>query len=199
MGVAPRSFVSLYRAGRFDYWGGPYDSVTEAQRAMRIRTHQKLVLWWRTIEWDRTLDEIEAFAGDDILRPGLVPFAGDGYGNDFCWYPPWQEGDEPPIVFVPHDQEQGELFARTFAECLCRCFLRHFADAMDAPDDPDATDNRQLWEAHVEIMRPFLSTEQGALLVSARQRFTSEACNEAEGRIAAQVGTRKLIALQPPT
>ena len=48
-------------------------------------------------------------------------------------------------------------------------------------------------------MRPFLSPEQEALLASAGHRFTTEACNEAEALIAAQVGTRKLVAFQPPT
>ena len=50
--------------------------------SVRVRTHQRLVLWWRSIEWDRGL---EAFEGDDFLRPGLVPFAGDGYGSSYCF------------------------------------------------------------------------------------------------------------------
>jgi hypothetical protein len=195
----PQSFVDLYRAGRFDYWGGPYNSFTEAERALRIRTHEKRVLWWRTIEWDRELEEIEAFKGDGHLRPGLVPFAGDGYGNHYCWYPRWQEGPEPPVVFASNDDDEGRLFARTFAECLCRCFLEHFALAGEAPDEPDEGENRGLWEAHLGILRPFLAPEQDALLASVGKQLSGEACDEAEDHIAGQVGRRTLAAFQPPT
>jgi hypothetical protein len=199
VGTAPRSFVDLYRAGRFDYWGGPYESFTEAERTLRIRTHLSLVLWWRSIEWDRELEEIEAFKGDEVLRPGLVPFAGDGYGNSYCWYRRWQDGPEPPVILASRDDCEGRLFARTFAECLCRCFLRHFALALDSPVDTDGTDNRQLWEAHLGILRPFLSPEQEALLASAGKRLSTKACDEADASIAAQVGARTLAAFQPPT
>ncbi len=196
VGTAPRSFVELYRAGRFDYWGGPYDSFSEAERALRVRTHQRLVLWWRSIEWDRGLDEIEAFKGDEVLRPGLVPFAGDGYGNSYCWYPRWQAGEEPPVIFASRDEGEGRLFARTFAECLCRCFLQHFALALD---DKDGTDDRLLWEPHLEILLPFLNPEQEALLVSVGKRLSPMACNEAEAHMAAQIGVRTLTVFQPPT
>jgi len=196
VGVAPRSFIDLYRAGRFDYWGGPYESFTEAERTLRIRTHQKLVLWWRSIEWDQQLEEIEAFQGDDHLRPGLVPFAGDGYGSSYCWYPRWQDGEEPPVILASVD-DGGRLFARTFAECLCRCFLQHFAFALD--DGADGEDSHQLWKAHHGIVRPFLSIEQDALLASVGERLSTRACDEAEAHIAAQVGVRTLAAFQPPT
>lgn len=198
-GTVPRLFVELYRAGRFDYWGGPYDSFTQAERMLRVSTHEKLVLWWQSIEWDRDLEEIEDFNGDDQLRPGLVPFAGDGYGNTYCWYRRWQEGPEPPVIFASRDDGEGRLFARTFAECLCRCFLRHFALALGSPDDTGSASDRELWEAHLGILRPFLSPDQEALLASAGKRLSTEACDEAEAHIAAQVGVRILATFQPPT
>ena len=76
----PSAFQALESAGRFNYWGAPYITLTEQQREARIRTHMTQVLWWRSIEWDRTSTEIIASTDDDFLRPGLVPFAGNGYG-----------------------------------------------------------------------------------------------------------------------
>jgi hypothetical protein len=92
--LIPAAFLALESAGRFDYWGAPYRELTDKQREGRMRSHMTQVLWWRPIEWDRTSDEIAAFTGDDFLRPGLVPFAGDGFGNQYCWYPSWQAGPD---------------------------------------------------------------------------------------------------------
>ena len=67
----PASFLALERAGRFDYWGTPYEALTSAQRDARLRSHLTQVLWWSSIEWDQTSEEIAAFSGDDFWRPGL--------------------------------------------------------------------------------------------------------------------------------
>jgi hypothetical protein len=192
----PPAFLALERAGRFDYWGAPYRELTDAQRERRMRSHMTQVLWWRGIEWDQPSVEIAAFSGDDLLRPGLIPFAGDGFGNQYCWYPPWQAGADVPVVFALHDEMTSGLFARDFAECLCRCFLQEFAD-----DDNDESyvPREALWDAHFGILRPWLTPEQTDLLERLRANLSADACKEADGMIAARIPARRLIAIQLPT
>ncbi len=191
------AFLALEAAGRFDYWGAPYKSLSAEQRAARLRSHATQVLWWRPIEWDRTSLQIAAFAGDEFLRPGLVPFAGNGYGDSYCWYPRWQEGNEAPIVLALHDEYEGELFAMTFAQCLCRCFLQTFAEPDAAKEfhlPPEA-----IWDAQFEILLPFLSSAEAGQLREVRARFSPAACEAADTELAARLPERTLIALQPPT
>jgi hypothetical protein len=191
----PPAFVALHRAGRFDYWGAPYHSLSNEQRAERGRSRVTHVLSWNGIEWDRDLDEIVAFEGDDQLRPGLIPFAGNGFGDQYCWYPRWQVGDEPPVIFAVHDEEESRLFARTFAECLCRCMLQSFADE-DESADHHGIPRPRLWHAHREILRPHLTREQNEMLDELGLNPSRDRCNEADDRIAAAVGDRKLIGIQ---
>src|SRR5688572_26517049 len=117
--AAPDAVAPLFRelaaAGRFDYWGTT-EPLTSEQRADLIRTRATQVLWWDGIEWDRTLDEVAAYVEDGFLPPGLVPFAGNGVGDHYCWYPPWQDGPEPPVVLFEHDAETSQVFATDFAE-----------------------------------------------------------------------------------
>ena len=195
----PEVFLRLHRAGRFDYWGVPYRSLTDGQRAERMRTHLARVLWWRSIEWDRAPDQIIGFQGDDFLRPGLIPFAGTGYGDYYCWYPRWQEAPEPPVVLCLHDEQESPLFARNLVECLCRCFLQDFAHK-DADDETwQIVDPSELWDAHFEILRPFLNPAQISLLRSVRSKLSKAACLDADQAIAEAVGTRTLIGFQLPT
>ncbi len=191
------AFLALEAAGRFDYWGAPYASSSPEQRAARLRTHATQVLWWRPIEWDRSSAQIAAFAGDEFLRPGLVPFAGNGYGDSYCWYPRWQEGSEAPIVLALHDEYEGELFAMTFAHCLTRCFLQTFAE-------PDAAKQFHLppdviWDAHFEILLPYLSAPEVSLLRRVRADFSPASCESADTELASSLPERTLVALQPPT
>lgn len=173
----PSTFVELYHAGRFDYWGDPEATPEDRERLFEARRH--LVLAWESIEWDRSLDEIVSYAGEEDVRPGLLPFAGDGYGNAYCWYPPWQKGEEPPVVFYYHDAEDSELFANSFSECLCRCMLQHFARSEEVARDPLAAEG--LWRAHRTILDPYLDASQRQLLDGVARHFTPEACARGSG------------------
>lgn len=190
----PSTFLELYRSGRFDYWGVPDARLEDRHQLLEARRH--LVLVWGSIEWDRSVDEIVAYDGDEMVRPGLIPFAGDGYGNAYCWYPPWQQGEEPPVVFYYHDQEESELFANSFSECLCRCMLQHFARPEEMAEDPVAA--QHLWHAHRQILDPYLDSSQRQLLDDAALRLSVEACEEADAKIAEKLGMRTLLGI-PPT
>jgi hypothetical protein len=80
----PDAFVQLHRAGRFDYWGAPYHSLTVEQRQALVPKRLPQVLWWNGVEWEGSPEEIAAFEDDGWLRPGLFPFAGDGAGDRYC-------------------------------------------------------------------------------------------------------------------
>jgi hypothetical protein len=194
----PEAFVALERAGRFDYWGAPYASLTDEQRRERMPVRMLEVLWWdEAVEWDRTVADIVAFERDGLIRPGLVPFAGTGYGDHYCWYPRWQDGPGLPVVKFVHDELLSPLFARDFGEYLARCLLQHFA-----VEDDDAADDRpgrrERWRAHLEIVRPFLAEQLGATLDGLGSDVDAEACAAADAEIARQVGSRTLVgALQP--
>lgn len=196
----PTAFRALHDAGRFDYWGAPYASLTPHQREERTRSHETQVLWWETIEWDRTPDEVAAFAGDDLLRPGLVPFAGNGYGDFYCWYSPWMEpgATELPVVFFVHDERESHQFAHTFSECLVRCFLQQAA--LWAREGTDgAADAATLWEAHRAILVPVLDPADGARLDLIGARATAQDYEDADHELAAEQPSRTLVGGQPPT
>jgi hypothetical protein len=192
----PRIFLALESDGRFDYWGAPYGALTEQQREARIRTHVDLVLWWSSIEWDRTSADIAAFPGDRFLRPGLVPFAGNGFGDQYCWYPRWRTGDDIPVLLVRHDEERSRLFARDFGECLCRCLLQSFAD--EVPTTSHLTPEA-VWDAHVKILEPYLPAKQVDMLRSVRRHLSPTTCQEADAQLAMSIPDLSLTTRQPPT
>jgi hypothetical protein len=197
----PSAFQALESAGRFDYWGAPHGTLTDQQRAALIPARMTQVLWWRFVEWDRTSTQIMdpnpwITSPDGWLRPGLIPFAGDGSGDQYCWYPSWQTGAGTPVVFAHHDETHSRLFARDFDECLCRCFLQNFSDE-NAGGSYCAP--HTLWDAHFEILQPFLTPQQVDLLQNVRGHFSATACEAADAQIAAGIPDRNLIGIQLST
>src|SRR6185312_16258014 len=191
----PRPFIELYQQGRFDYWGAPYHKLTEGEREERLRTRRSRVLWWpRVIEWDRTPEEVSAFAGDEQLRPGLFPFAGDGMGGQYCWYPKWKhaQDSEPPVIFVPREDVEVRAFARDFAECLVRCIILDVV--MSEEERSQAT-----WDAHVAIMAPYLHRDQLELLGALRRDLSPRRCADADEALENAIGPRTLMPVQLPT
>jgi hypothetical protein len=184
----PEAFTGLYRAGHFDYWGAPYSSLTAAQREEIMRTRWSRVLVLAGIEWDKTPEDVIAFRADDMsMRPGLVPFAGDGSGDQYCWYLPWQgDAPEPPVVFWSHDGGETELFARSIAECVLRCILR---DAAERDDDAPP----RHWREHATMIGPWLDAGQRELLAAVGNDYSRSACEAADAALARQVGERRLL------
>lgn len=196
----PQAFLELQRAGRFDYWGAPRDSLTAEQRRERALSREKLVLWWNKVEWDKTLEQIlnHQHDPDGLMRPGLVPFAGDGSGDEYCWYPPWQTLGEPPIVRFCHDDDESELFAQNFSGFLTRCLLREYSSADG--EQPDSIESRRpVWDAHLAILRPHLEKEHVALLDDVTAHFSPEASLEAEETFVASLPARSLVTGLAPT
>ncbi|MFF3404544.1 SMI1/KNR4 family protein [Streptomyces sp. NPDC002659] len=195
----PAVFEELYRSGRFDYWGVPFHSLSDVERACLYKARQAEVLWWNGIEWDYSPDDIRNFTGDNYLSPGLYPFAGTGHGDLYCWYPCWQDGPEPPVILYIHDEPESPLFASNFSEFLCRGLLRSFAfrDASEgAKGDLSATN---IWRQQIAIIRPFLDPVHLQILADVGTPPSPLACTEADQRIAERLPLRKIIGSQPPT
>ena len=195
MPAVPSLFRELHSAGRFDYFGttGP---LTAEQRGERLRARATEVLWWDVIEWDRTPSEVAAYEGEGLLRPGLVPFAGNGAGDHYSWYPAWQNGPEPPVLLVEHDFETSGVFAPDLAGCLVRCLVQHFAWHTFAAGEPD---RRTVWDAHTAILRPHLGAAQATLLDELGADPSAERCEGAEEALAAGADDRRLVAVMQPT
>jgi hypothetical protein len=188
--VLPHAFVELHRERRFDYWGAPYASLSDEQRTAIINEREPEVLWWQSIEWDQGLEELREETGDGMWRPGLVRFAGNGYGDAYCWYPHWQgDAAEPPIVFCSHDDIEGSyVFARSFGECLLRCMLESVAVG-DEPERASA-----LFDSHARIIGPWLNDSERARVRGVQEAFSPTACASAAEKLARDIGNRTLHA-----
>jgi|GEM_PF-2320314 len=195
--LLPASFTALYDAGRFDYWQAPYRSLSQKDRDNIQSRRQREVLWWGSIEWDDLTDPdaIRSFDEDDCFRPGLIPFAGNGYGNTYCWYPRWASDDGVPIVFTSYDEDESRVFACNFEECLVRCLLQHYAHW----DDNEADARSQLWQAHVGLLVPHLPERLRHILEYMGDGPTPAACEAKDNVIADEVGDRPLVTLLLPT
>jgi hypothetical protein len=160
----PRSYAALFDAGCFDYWGGvPYHEMTDERRQARYAERRHKVLWLDGIEWirERSPAAIAAEPESDDMLPGLVRFAQNGAGDDYCWYLPWQDGAaEPPVLFCPHDSTVSEYFAPDFARTLERLWLRHGRWYDNDPRDHVLADLR----AWLELIAPHLDPGRVATL-----------------------------------
>ncbi len=158
----PRSYAALFDAGRFEYWGVPYRSMTADERVARYAERRSQVLWLEAIEWDPTRSpaEITARPESDDTLPGLVRFAANGGGDAYCWYLPWRDGPEPPVLLCPHDSTEAEYFAPDFARCLERLWLLHGAWCDREARDLVLADLRS-W---LSILEPHLDRDRVAAL-----------------------------------
>jgi hypothetical protein len=139
-GELPTALLALLRKGRLDYWGAPYDSLDSSQLRKRFHATRHEVLWFFQQEWDRNEDEIRSSARgeeDTSLLPGLIDFAGDGYGNRFCLYPEWAVDGVTPVVLAIHDELESSLYATSFEQALVRGLLEYFAFAASEDEDVD--------------------------------------------------------------
>jgi hypothetical protein len=53
----------------------------------------------------------------------FVSFAGNGYGDQWCWYPEFADSQGTPVLFCLHDCNEAEIFASNFEAFLFRSIL----------------------------------------------------------------------------
>ena len=191
----PASFLALHLAGRFDYWGGAaYHELDDATRQRLLSERRALVLWLRGIEWDTDPSEV---AERSDLRPGVFPFAGNGAGDSFAFYPAWQgESPEPPVIFVPHDEPTSRYFAPTFALALYRLWLE-MGSEWDAEYDGD--DRESALRAWAGILSPILVSDTRAELEALAADPAPDRLAAARDAFLASLPAKELRATLPST
>lgn len=127
----PRAYAELHAAGRFQYWPAPYREMTKEARAAHYQANRRQRLWVGGIEWLHELSPAALVAAPEnpAALPGLVRFAEDGAGDAYCWYLPWQDGPEPPVLICPHDDTEARYLAPDFAHLCERLWLDHGANS----------------------------------------------------------------------
>ena len=75
--------------------------------------------WLSEAEW-MPLDEIADYQPEEYHKPGFVPFASEGDGSHWCWWPSVHPGK---VVLCPRDCEEGEFYAPSFTGFLYRRLL----------------------------------------------------------------------------
>lgn len=192
---APRLAPRPAPRGPFRLLGGAeYHDLDEETRQRLLKERRNVVLWLRGIEWDTEPSQV-AERGD--LRPGVFPFAGNGAGDSFAFYPTWQgELSEPPVIFVPHDEPTSRYFAPTFALALYRLWLEMGAD-WDA--DYDGDDRESALRAWAGILSPILAADARAELEALAVDVAAETLAAARDAFLASLPAKELRATLPPT
>ncbi|MEZ4322554.1 MAG: SMI1/KNR4 family protein [Myxococcota bacterium] len=140
----PPAFTALRERGAFDYWGGrAYADLSHEDRSRIAHERRFQVLWLRDLEWAASGE----LAEDPDLRPGLFPFAHNGAGDVYAFFPQWPgRGGEPSILFVPHDEMTANVFGTSFSQFLLHKWLdtaRWWDEHYDGPDRLEALRTRR--------------------------------------------------------
>ena len=152
--VLPDACRSMYAQGWMDVRGDNY-------------------FWLHEAEW-MSLEEILNHEPAEYHRPGYVPFAFTGGGDEWCWWPFAHPGT---IVLCPHDCYDGEFYAPSFLGFVYRSMLDFCATGFDPEDDPEeAEENRQILKDSVArlsgyLPRPWQETLEALTTASSVQRF----------------------------
>jgi hypothetical protein len=102
-----------------------------------------------------------------------VPFAGNGAGDRYSWYLPWQgKNPEPPVLFCPHDEDVATFFAPDFGSCLERLWLDYGAHGGEWDPDQDVPGDLAAW---LPIIRPYLDADRAKKLEKLLAKFSPKA------------------------
>lgn len=165
----PPAYRELVATGLFDPWGrpdwrdldGPARVALLWERAAAGRS-----LYLPNVEWYPP-DELRDFA-PGTWTPGLLPFAGNGAGDHWCWYLPWATADTVPVVFYDHEMWQGTGFAPDFRAALFRLLLEACAAFTDDPPAPLTINT--LLQAYTTALHSYLPTAWLAVLTDLSTR-----------------------------
>lgn len=110
----------------------------------------------------------------------FIPFAQNGAGDVWCWYPAWSANSQAPVVLAHHDENAAEGFAPSFEGFLLRQLLQTFAEIYEDNADFSRDELQQTARAELKTLRPYLRDSWHALLseIAARplQRNESWGC-----------------------
>ncbi len=114
--VLPDAYKSMHAAGWLD-----------------VKSPASLYFWLLEAEW-MPLREIIEYEPDEDEQPGLVPFAFEGDGSYWCWWPAAHPG---AIVLCPRDCYEGEFYALSFVSFMYRRLL-DYAGCVPRAEEPEA-------------------------------------------------------------
>jgi hypothetical protein len=107
----------------------------------------------------------------------FVSFAGNGYGDYWCWYPASADSFGIPVVLCPHDELEAEIFAPNFQAFLFRSILESWIgiteDAL-AHFDGGPSDYGKFIQANVCTLEPYLNPEWVDTLKEISERELTE-------------------------
>lgn len=155
----PQAYRAMCAGGLFSYFGDKaYEDMTSDQRieAMQTRALEGKLLYFRYKEWYTPIEG----AG---MVDGMVPFAGDGAGDQYCWYVPWADVEgRVPIVYFDHEMWTIVGLAPDYESWLFRAVLEEYTQL-----DCSLFSSGQiakLVKVYVEMVRPYVSASQVELL-----------------------------------
>lgn len=190
----PRSYLDLQARGAFDYWGGrSYGELSREEQIRIAKERRYLGLWLRDVEWMVQSEVLE----DPHLRPGLYPFAHNGAGDQYAFFPQWPgRNGEASIVFAPHDEMTAEIFATTFSELLLHLWLvtAHWWD--EKHDGADRLEALSAWRAIIESVA---DEREKTVLASLSPALDAEEAGAALAALEASLPKQTLAAQLPPT
>jgi len=103
------------------------------------RGNERNYLYLYEAEWMPT-EEIRDHEREDYHKPGFVPFAFNGAGDHYCWWPEAVHEYGVPIVECPHDYERATVFAPNFLGFVYRNILHLAAHHYDPDHDKYSRD-----------------------------------------------------------
>lgn len=105
-------------------------------------------LWIFETEWLRP-EEILEYEPLEHYKPGFVPFAFDGGGSHWCWWPA-----EGVVVYCPHDYELGEVDAPDLLSSMYRRTLEYAAGGFEQDEETEARAYLKDWAERLNTFFP---------------------------------------------
>lgn len=190
----PRAYLDLHARGAFDYWGGrTHGELSKEERSRIAKERRYLGLWLRDFEWSNALELTE----DPNVRPGLYPFAQNGAGDQYAFYPQWPGRDgEASIVFAPHDEMMAKVFGTSFSELLLHQWL---VTARWWEEGDDGTDRLEALTAWRAIIESVADDREKAVFGSLSPALDPKELGAALTALEAGLPQQELAAQLPPT
>jgi hypothetical protein len=154
----PKTFRAMWAAGLLEPFStkpfGAWGDV--ARKWLATGEPRRLILFPYEIYDATTIAEGDAFVRERLV-PGLVPIAGDGSGDRWCFDTRLRIGGTTPVMHVPHDGGGGVYVAPSFAAFVYRTIIeqmhyQHMFEAWDFSRD----DVLRLVERDLDLAKPWL-------------------------------------------
>jgi len=107
----------------------------------------------------------------------FATFASNGDGDYWCWYPELADSQGMPVVFCPHDEMEGEIFAPNFEAFLFRSILESWIGIPETAleqFDGGQSDYKKFIKANVCTLESYLNPQWVETLKRISERELTE-------------------------